>query len=57
MASRITDVHPAGTVHIAFVENVCEPAGQELPLAPVVNDQVLDASADPALFFATTFQK
>jgi hypothetical protein len=23
----------------------------------VVNDQVLDAGADPALFFATTFQK
>jgi hypothetical protein len=25
--------------------------------AVVVNDQVLDAGADPALFFATTFQK
>jgi len=24
--------------------------------AAVVNDQVLDAGADPALFFATTFQ-
>jgi hypothetical protein len=25
--------------------------------AAVVNDQVLDAGADPALFFAITFQK
>jgi hypothetical protein len=25
--------------------------------AAVANDQVLDASAEPALFFATTFQK
>ena len=56
MASRITDVQPPGTVHVVFVVNVCEPAGQELPLAAVVNDQVLDAGADPALFFATTFQ-
>jgi hypothetical protein len=25
--------------------------------APVANDQVIDAGADPVLFFATTFQK
>jgi hypothetical protein len=39
-----------------FVVNVCEPVAQEL-LAAVANDQVLDAGADPELFFATTFQK
>jgi hypothetical protein len=56
MASSITDVHPAGTVQVVFAVNVCEPE-QEPTLAAVANDQVLDAKAEPALFFATTFQK
>jgi len=56
MASRVADVHPAGTVHVVFAVNVCEPAWQEPPLAAVVNDHVLDAGADPALFLATTLQ-
>jgi hypothetical protein len=57
MASRITVVHPNGTVHVVFAVNVCEPPEQEPPLTAVVNDHVLDAGADPVLFFATTFQK
>jgi hypothetical protein len=56
MASRITAVHPNGTVHVVFAVNVCAPPEQEPPLTAVVNDHVLDAGADPALFFATTFQ-
>jgi hypothetical protein len=57
MASRITVVHPNGTVHVVFAVNVCVPAAeQELPLTAVVNDHVLDAGAEPVLFFATTFQ-
>jgi hypothetical protein len=56
LASKIADVHPAGTIHVVLAVNVCEPARQELPLAAVPKDHVPDAGADPALFFATTFQ-
>jgi len=49
-------VHPTGTLHVLLAVKVCVPATQELTPAAVVNDQVLDAGAEPPLFFATTFQ-
>jgi hypothetical protein len=48
--------HVAGcpAEHVAVCRRVGAPPPED---AAVVNDQVLDAGADPALFFATTFQK
>jgi hypothetical protein len=66
-ATKTTIRSPAGTpdgnehvtgcppVHVAFCWRVGVAPPPEDPA--VVNDHVLDAGADPALFFATTFQK